>query len=166
MILVCQRVSSASVSVDSEKIAEISSGLLVLVGVERGESPEDHDVVRMARKLAELRIFDDAHGVMNRSLKDIAGRALLVSQFTLMASTSKGRRPSWNAAAPGAEAEPVFNALVSALNAQGVLVQTGAFGTEMQVSLVNDGPVTIILPGLDELRTTGTASTSSGTVQD
>lgn len=157
MIAVCQRVRSAEVTVDGRQVAAIGPGLLVLVGVEREDTPEGGDLARLARKIAELRVFDDSDGVMNRSLQEIGGAALLVSQFTLLASTRKGRRPSWNAAAPGSQAEPVFDALVAALGSRGISVQTGKFGSEMEVSLVNTGPVTVLLPGVDELRTSGRA---------
>jgi D-aminoacyl-tRNA deacylase len=137
-----QRVRQASVTVDSRTVAAIDSGLLVLCGV----SPADTEVESdwLARKIVSLRIFDDEAAVMNRSIVDVGGEILAVSQFTLYASTRKGARPSYSAAAPPVIAEPMFLALVRALErALGKGVPTGVFGAHMQVALVNDGPVTI-----------------------
>ena len=139
-----QRVREASVVVDGATIARIGVGVLVLAGVARDDAAEDRDW--LARKLVELRIFDDDQGVMNRSLLDVAGDVLAVSQFTLYASTRKGNRPSWSRAAPPETAALQFDAFVAALAARlGRPVATGQFGANMQVALVNDGPVTIWL---------------------
>jgi D-tyrosyl-tRNA(Tyr) deacylase len=136
---VLQRVSRASVTVEGEVVGELSRpGLLALVGVTHDDGPEQ--VATMARKIADLRILRD-----ERSVLDEGAPVLVVSQFTLYADTRKGRRPSWNAAAPGAVAEPVVEQVVAALRARGVEVQTGRFGAQMEVELVNDGPVTIVL---------------------
>jgi D-tyrosyl-tRNA(Tyr) deacylase len=139
-----QRVREASVRVDARVGGAIGPGLLVLVGVRPEDGPEDRDW--LARKIVQMRVFDDDAGVMNRSVQDAQGDILAVSQFTLYASTRKGNRPSWSAAAPPAVAEPAFAAFVSALAAAlGKPVATGMFGANMQVALVNDGPVTIWL---------------------
>jgi D-tyrosyl-tRNA(Tyr) deacylase len=143
-----QRVREASVVVDGATIARIGMGLLVLAGVARDDTAEDRDW--LARKLVELRIFDDDQGVMNRSVRDVAGEVLAVSQFTLYASTRKGNRPSWSRAAPPEIAAPQFDAFVHALaECLGRPVATGRFGANMQVALVNDGPVTIWLDSRD-----------------
>jgi len=139
-----QRVREARVDVDGRVVAAIKAGLLVLVGV----APDDTaaDVEWLARKLVDLRIFDDEAGVMNRAIGDIGGDVLAVSQFTLHASTRKGNRPSWSNAAPPDVAKPLFNAFVAALSERlGKPVPCGVFGAHMQVALVNDGPVTILL---------------------
>lgn len=134
-----QRVSRAQVEVDGEVVGAIDRpGLLALVGVTHGDGPEQ--VERMARKIAELRILRD-----EQSLLDAGAPVLVVSQFTLYADTRKGRRPSWSAAAPGPVAEPVVEQLVAALRARGLEVEQGRFGAMMEVSLVNDGPVTLVV---------------------
>jgi D-tyrosyl-tRNA(Tyr) deacylase len=139
-----QRVREASVAVAGQRIAAIGPGLLVLAGMASDDADDDRDW--LARKIAALRIFDDATGVMNRSVIEASGEILAVSQFTLYASTRKGNRPSWSAAAPPAIAQPKFAAFVLALErALGRPVPTGRFGADMQVALVNDGPVTICL---------------------
>ena len=139
MRAVLQRVTRASVTVDGEVVGELTRpGLVALVGVTHDDGPEQ--VETMARKVSELRILRD-----ERSVLDEGAPVLLVSQFTLYADTRKGRRPSWNAAAPGPVAEPVVEAVAEALRARGVEVATGRFGAMMAVELVNDGPVTIIL---------------------
>ena len=139
MRAVLQRVSRASVTVDGEVVGELTRpGLLALVGVTHDDGPEQ--VATMARKIADLRILRD-----ERSVLDDGAPVLVVSQFTLYADTRKGRRPSWNAAAPGPVAEPVVDQVVAALRARGVEVQTGRFGAHMDVELTNDGPVTILL---------------------
>ena len=139
MRAVLQRVTRASVTVEGEVVGELTRpGLVALVGVTPADGPEQ--VETMARKVSELRILRD-----ERSVLDEGAPVLLVSQFTLYADTRKGRRPSWNAAAPGPVAEPVVEALADALRARGVEVATGRFGAMMAVELVNDGPVTIIL---------------------
>ena len=139
MRAVLQRVSRASVTVDGEVVGAIDRpGLLALVGVTHDDGPEQ--VATLARKIAELRILRD-----ERSVTDEAAPVLVVSQFTLYADTRKGRRPSWNTAAPGPVAEPVVAQVVDALRARGIEVATGRFGAHMDVELVNDGPVTLVL---------------------
>lgn len=141
MRAIVQRVSSASVRVDDEVVGAIGEGLCVLVGVTHTDTEEDAS--RMAVKLAGLRLFDDDQGTMNRSVVDSRGSLLVVSQFTLYGDTSRGRRPSWAAAAPVAHAEPLVEAVVDALRHKGLTVATGRFGARMQVTLVNEGPVTV-----------------------
>lgn len=139
-----QRVREASVEVAGDVVARIGGGLLVLAGIARDDTADDREW--LARKIVEMRIFDDAQGVMNRSLLDVGGDVLAVSQFTLYASTRKGNRPSWSRAAPPEIAAPQFDAFVEAVAARiGKPVATGQFGANMQVALVNDGPVTIWL---------------------
>ena len=143
MRAVVQRVSRASVSVEGESVASIGRGLLLLVAAAQGDG--DAEARRLARKCAEMRIFSDDEGRFNLSLLDIGGEALVVSQFTLLADTRRGRRPSFVAAAPPEAAEPLVEAFSQALRDAGVAVQTGRFGAKMQVELVNEGPVTIIV---------------------
>ena len=144
MRAVVQRVRQAEVTVDAATVASIGAGLLVLCGITESDSDAEGDW--LARKIVSLRIFDDDAGVMNRSLADVGGELLAVSQFTLFASTRKGARPSYSAAAPPAIAAPKFAAFVRALErASGRPVATGVFGAHMSVSLVNDGPVTILI---------------------
>jgi D-aminoacyl-tRNA deacylase len=144
MRLVIQRVLKASVSIDGNVVSEIGKGLLVLVGVETGDTEED--MHWLAGKTASLRIFNDKNGVMNRSVLDVAGDVLAVSQFTLTASTKKGNRPSYIRAAGHELAVPLYDAYCEAVTeALGRKVGRGVFGADMQVSLVNDGPVTIII---------------------
>ena len=139
-----QRVSEASVSVDGQRIAAVGPGLLVLCGVTATDDDDDCDW--LARKIVALRVFDDDAGVMNRSIIDVGGGLLAVSQFTLYASTKKGARPSYGAAAPPEVARPRFDAFVDALQRKlGRAVATGVFGAHMHIALVNDGPVTIAL---------------------
>lgn len=138
-----QRVSRASVAVDGAVIGEIGPGLLVLVCAMAGD--EDSTAERLAAKIAKLRIFADEAGRMNRALGDVAGAALVVSQFTLAADTRRGNRPGFSAAAPPDEGERLYLLFAAALQAAGVPVATGRFGADMAVSLVNDGPVTIWL---------------------
>ncbi|SFJ69627.1 D-tyrosyl-tRNA(Tyr) deacylase [Cellulomonas sp. KH9] len=134
-----QRVTRAAVRVDGEVVGQIDRpGLLALVGVTPGDGPAQVEVV--ARKIAELRILRD-----ERSAVDVGAPVLVVSQFTLYADVRKGRRPTWNAAAPGPVAEPLVDAVVAALRARGLEVATGRFGADMAVELVNDGPVTILV---------------------
>jgi len=140
---VIQRARCASVTVGEERVAEIGRGLAVLLGVAAGDTLED--AAKLARKTAELRIFADAAGRFDLSLVDIVGQALVVSQFTLLADTRKGRRPSFTQAAAPEEAEPLVDAFCAALREAGVEVQTGRFGARMLVEIYNDGPVTIIL---------------------
>jgi D-tyrosyl-tRNA(Tyr) deacylase len=138
-----QRVTEARVRVDDAVLGEIGPGLCLLVGVTHDDSAATAD--KLAGKVWNLRIFDDADGVMNLSLPDAGGAVLVVSQFTLYGDTRKGRRPSWTAAAPPELAEPLVEAFASALHELGVTVATGRFGAYMQVELVNDGPVTLFL---------------------
>lgn len=144
MKVVIQRVSRASVSVEGEVVGEIGSGMLVLLGVETGDG--DADLAWLVSRVARVRIFDDEHGKMNLSVRDIGGNALVVSQFTLFGSMKKGSRPSYNRAAVPAEAIPLYEKFVSELSAAiGKPAPTGKFGAMMEVSLVNDGPVTFVL---------------------
>ena len=148
MRLVLQRVSEASVSVDGRVVSEIGPGLLILVGVAvADEGVAGEAAERLAEKVANLRIFSDDAGKMNRALAEAGGAALVVSQFTLYADTRKGRRPSWTDAARPEVAEPAVEAFARALESRGVRVGRGVFGADMKVSLVNDGPVTILLDG-------------------
>lgn len=143
MRLILQRVKSASVVVAKERVAEIDHGLLVLVGIENGDGMDQ--VIRAADKLLSLRIFEDDRGRMNLDTTAVEGAILLVSQFTLAGSLAKGRRPSFDRAAPAAQAEPLVDALAVRLSESGISVQTGRFGARMEVELINDGPVTFIL---------------------
>ena len=139
-----QRVREASVTVDARAVSTIGRGLIVLIGVTDGDSDEDCDW--LAHKLVNLRIFDDDTGVMNKSIRESGGDILAVSQFTLYASTRKGHRPSWSAAARPEVAQPIFEAFVTTLRAAlEKPVATGVFGAHMLVALINDGPVTIFL---------------------
>ena len=138
-----QRVSEARVRVDGEIIGEIGAGLCVLVGVTHDD--ERAHAAKLASRVANLRIFDDESGAMNRSLLETGGAALVVSQFTLYGDTARGRRPSWVAAARPEHAAPLLDAFAAELVALGVPVATGRFRAEMQVALVNDGPVTLML---------------------
>ena len=143
MRAVVQRVSRACVRVDGETVGETAAGMLALVGVTHSDGRAEAE--RMAAKLANLRLFDDGLGVMNRSVLDAGGGMLVVSQFTLYGDTSRGRRPSWSAAAPGAHAEPLVDLVVAGLRSYGLPVATGRFGAHMEVELVNDGPVTVLV---------------------
>jgi D-tyrosyl-tRNA(Tyr) deacylase len=143
MRAVCQRVSEARVTVDGAVTGEIGSGLAVFVGIERTD--ERRDASELARKVAHLRIFEDDRGKFAHSLLDTSGSALVVSQFTLVANTEKGNRPSFTNAAPPEQAEPLYEEFCTALAAEGTQVETGVFGERMAVALVNDGPVTIVL---------------------
>ena len=138
-----QRVTQASVSVGDEIVGEIGVGLCVLVGATHTDN--NAAAGKLAEKVANLRVFDDENGVMNRSLLDTGGKALVVSQFTLYGDTTKGRRPAWSAAAKPEVAEPLVDAFAAALRELGVTVETGRFRAEMQVALVNDGPVTLLI---------------------
>jgi len=138
-----QRVTEARVRVDGEIVGEIGAGLCVLVGVTHDDGPEH--ATKLAAKIANLRIFDDDAGAMNRSLLDTGGAALVVSQFTLYGDAARGRRPSWVAAARPEHAEPLIDAFAAELAALGVPVATGRFRADMQVALVNDGPVTLLV---------------------
>lgn len=138
-----QRVSSASVRVGDELVAEIGTGLLVFLGLDKGDDQAVAD--RLLDKLLAYRVFADEAGRMNRSVMEIEGAVLLVSQFTLSADTGKGLRPSFSRALPPAEAEPLYRYLLSELHRRHSSVASGRFGSDMQVSLVNDGPVTFLL---------------------
>jgi D-aminoacyl-tRNA deacylase len=145
MRAVCQRVTEARVTVDGAVTGEIGAGLVVLLGIERNDEPAEAE--RLARKVAQLRIFGDEDGRFAHSLVDTAGAALVVSQFTLIADSRRqmGTRPDFSRAAPRAEAEPLYEAFCEALREIGVPVQTGVFGARMALHLVNEGPVTIVL---------------------
>ena len=144
MRIVLQRVKNASVTVEDERISEIGAGLLLLVGVAQGDGEAEADW--LAQKVAGLRIFNDEEGKMNLSVRDVGGEILAVSQFTLLADTRKGKRPSFVRAAPPEEAEPLLDYFCERLREAGVSsVKTGSFGAMMDVELTNDGPVTIVL---------------------
>ena len=144
MKIVIQRVSKASVTINQKKVAEIKKGLLVLVGIVDEDTQEDIDF--LIRKTANLRIFNDENEVMNLSLKDIAGDVIVVSQFTLQATTKKGNRPSYIKAAKPDIAIPLYENFVTSLEKEiDKKVQTGEFGADMKVELINDGPVTILI---------------------
>ncbi|WP_027125796.1 D-aminoacyl-tRNA deacylase [Gelidibacter mesophilus] len=144
MKVVIQRVSKASVTIENDTIASIGSGLLILLGIVNEDS--DDDIQWLTRKISNLRIFEDEKGVMNRSLIDVDGDAIVVSQFTLHASTKKGNRPSYIKAAKPDVAIPLYESFTSHLEAVlGKKIQTGQFGADMKVELLNDGPVTIII---------------------
>jgi len=138
-----QRVSSARVRVDGQVAGAIDRGLLVLVGVTNDDGPAD--VQYIADKVRDLRVFEDPEGKMNLALPDVGGRVLVVSQFTLYGDCRKGRRPSWDAAAPAPLARALYDAVVRALRESGLAVETGVFQARMAVELVNDGPVTLLL---------------------
>ena len=143
MKAVIQRVSEARVEVDDEITGSIGCGIMVLLGVEQGDTEKDAEW--LAKKIIELRIFEDDAGKMNRSLSDVGGSLLVVSQFTLLGDCSKGRRPSFIAAAPPAEGNRLYEYFVAKCRAAGARAETGIFQAMMQVHLVNDGPVTFIL---------------------
>jgi D-tyrosyl-tRNA(Tyr) deacylase len=143
MKAVIQRVTRASVHVEGKTIGQIQSGLLVLLGVAKGD--EESDGRYLVEKVRTLRIFSDEQGKMNRSLIDIEGAVLLISQFTLLGRTAKRRRPSFDEAAPPDEAKRLYEQVVSELRAQGTQVETGVFAAHMQVELLNDGPVTFVI---------------------
>jgi D-tyrosyl-tRNA(Tyr) deacylase len=144
-----QRVTDAQVNVDGEVVGKIGHGLVVFIGVANDDTPED--LQYLARKIVELRIFDDAEGKFNLSALDVKGELLLVSQFTLLASTRKGRRPGFTDAAPPQIAENLFNQFVEQTRASGLKVATGRFQTHMHVSINNDGPVTIFIDSRERL---------------
>src|SRR5712692_11733995 len=143
MRAVVQRVTRASVKVDSEVIGEIGHGLVVLLGIAREDT--EKDATYLVEKIVALRVFDDEAGVMNRSVKDVSGALLIVSQFTLYGDVRRGLRPSWIDAAPPEIAEPLYDFFVRQMRAVVSDVATGSFRAMMQVELVNDGPVTILL---------------------
>lgn len=144
MRVLLQRVSNASVTVDGSTIAQINQGILLFVGITHTDTQAEINF--LAEKAAGLRVFDDENGVMNQSVTDIQGEILVVSQFTLYGDTRKGKRPSYTAAAPGEISQPLFNAFVEKIrDISRLKVETGRFGADMKVSLLNDGPCTIIL---------------------
>ena len=143
MRAVVQRITQADVSIGGEVHARCGRGFLILLGIAAGDGEDQ--AVRLAAKVARLRVFGDDAGRFDRSLLDIAGEALVVSQFTLIADTAKGNRPSFTGAALPDVAEPLYVRFCDALRAEGLQVETGVFGARMEVSLVNDGPVTIVL---------------------
>ena len=143
MRCVVQRVSRASVTVEGKITGQVEKGYMVLVGVEQGDA--EQDVRYCADKVAGLRVFEDENGKMNRSVKDVGGAVLAVSQFTLLGDARHGRRPSFSSAARPEEANALYEAFCQALRAENIRVETGVFQTDMQVELVNDGPVTILL---------------------
>ena len=143
MKLVVQRVSRSEVRVDGKRVASIGRGVLVLVGAEKGDGANEAE--EAARKVAGLRIFEDDAGKMNLSLADVGGSVLAVSQFTLSADLSRGRRPGFERAMPAAEARPLYEHFCRALELSGVPVSSGVFGAMMEVELVNDGPATFLL---------------------
>ena len=144
MKVVIQRVSKASVTINQKVVSEINSGVLILLGIEAEDTQED--ILWLSKKAANLRIFNDENEVMNKSLIDIEGDAIVVSQFTLQASTKKGNRPSYIKAARPELAIPLYDSFVSQFESDlGIKVGTGEFGADMKVSLINDGPVTIII---------------------
>ena len=150
MKIVIQRVSEASVVIDNKKVASITKGLLVLLGIE--DSDTTQDVNWLCRKIANLRIFSDKEGVMNASINDVNGDVILVSQFTLHASTKKGNRPSYIKAAKPDVAIPLYKNFIKTLQIElKKTIQTGVFGADMKVHLVNDGPVTILIDSKDKL---------------
>jgi len=144
MKAVIQRVSHASVTIEGKKVSEIQNGLLVLLGIEDADAKED--IEWLSGKIANLRIFGDAEGVMNLSVKDVGGDIIVVSQFTLHASTKKGNRPSYIKASKPDIAIPLYESFVRQMEADlGKKIQTGEFGADMKVALLNDGPVTIVI---------------------
>ena len=140
---VVQRVASASVDVGGLRVSSVGKGLLVLLGVRKGDASAD--VEWMAEKILNLRIFDDAQGTMNLSVRDVAGEILVVSQFTLLADSRKGRRPSYLDAAPPEEARALYETFCDRVAVSGLVIKRGVFQAMMEVALVNDGPVTILL---------------------
>ena len=149
MRAVVQRVSQASVTVASEVVGQIDHGLLVLLGVEQGDAADD--VAYLVDKTVGLRVFEDAAGKMNLALTDVRGAMLVVSQFTLLGDCRKGKRPSFDAAAPPELAEQLYDAFVAAVRDRGIPVATGRFRAMMDVALINDGPVTLILDSRKEI---------------
>jgi D-tyrosyl-tRNA(Tyr) deacylase len=148
MIVVIQRVTEASVKIEGKVKSEIGVGLLILVGIEEADAAED--VSWLSKKIVNLRIFPDKNQVMNKSVTDIAGEVLLISQFTLHASTKKGNRPSYIKAARPEVAIPLYENFIQTLESElGKLIGTGEFGADMKVSLINDGPVTILIDSKD-----------------
>ena len=143
MKTVIQRVEKASVTIDEKVHSAIGNGLVILLGVEKGDTEES--LHYLVRKIAQMRIFEDGQGKMNLSIKDVQGEALVVSQFTLLADCQRGNRPSFTSAEEPKQAEAMYKRFASALDEAGVPVKTGVFGAMMKVNLTNDGPVTIII---------------------
>lgn len=143
MKVVIQRVANAAVSIEGTCVGKINHGFMILVGVHELDSAED--VSYLVRKISKLRVFEDEEGKMNQSIQDVSGSILSISQFTLYADTKKGNRPSFIKAAKPEKSIPLYDRFNEELRKEGILVATGEFGTDMQVSLVNDGPVTIII---------------------
>ena len=148
MRAVVQRVSQASVTVENETVGQIGCGFLVLLGVGSDDTPADADY--LAKKIVGLRVFEDDAGKMNRGLLDVGGDLLVVSQFTLWGDCRKGRRPSFVAAAPPEQADKLYQHFVAVARSEGVNVETGRFRADMKVSLINDGPVTLLLDSQKE----------------
>ncbi|MCG7501974.1 D-aminoacyl-tRNA deacylase [Tenacibaculum sp. Mcav3-52] len=149
MKIVIQRVSKASVTIEGERVAKIQQGLLILLGIVTEDTPDD--IKWLSNKITNLRVFNDEEGVMNKSIKDINGDAIIVSQFTLHASTKKGNRPSYIKAAKPDVAIPLYEKFVQQIEVDlGKKVQTGQFGADMKVELLNDGPVTITIDSKDK----------------
>ncbi|GAA4893695.1 D-aminoacyl-tRNA deacylase [Flaviramulus aquimarinus] len=150
MKVVIQRVSQASVTIEDKKVASIKSGLLILLGIV--EDDTDDDIKWLSNKIVNLRVFGDKNGIMNTSIKDIDGNVIVVSQFTLHASTKKGNRPSYIKAAKPDIAIPIYECFINQLETDlGKKVQVGRFGADMKVELLNDGPVTIIIDAKDKI---------------
>jgi D-tyrosyl-tRNA(Tyr) deacylase len=148
MIVVIQRVAEASVKIEGKVKSEIGAGLLILVGIEEADAAED--VSWLSKKIVNLRIFPDENQVMNKSVRDVAGEVLLISQFTLHASTKKGNRPSYIKAARPEVAIPLYEYFIQTLESElGKSIGTGEFGADMKVALINDGPVTILIDSKD-----------------
>lgn len=143
MRAVVQRVSKASVTIDQEEVGKIDQGLVILLGIHEKDTQDDVDY--LVKKIAQMRIFEDEQGKMNRSVEDVEGQILSVSQFTLFADTKKGNRPSFISAARPETATPLYEAFNEGIRNRGITVATGQFGADMAVSLINDGPVTIII---------------------
>jgi D-tyrosyl-tRNA(Tyr) deacylase len=149
MIALLQRVTHASVSVEGKVTGEIGKGLVILLGIKNGDTSED--VKYLAEKCVHLRIFEDDAGKMNRSVREVPGAILVISQFTLYGDTRKGRRPGFIDAAPPEISEPLYEAFVAELRRQGLPVATGIFGAKMQVEIHNDGPVTVFVKSKGEI---------------
>ncbi|MGY5220605.1 D-aminoacyl-tRNA deacylase [Enterococcus hirae] len=143
MRAVVQRVSKASVTIDQQEVGKIDQGLVILLGIHEKDTQDDVDY--LVKKIAQMRIFEDEEGKMNRSVEDVEGQILSVSQFTLFADTKKGNRPSFISAARPETAIPLYEAFNEGIRNRGITVATGQFGADMAVSLINDGPVTIII---------------------
>uniref|UniRef100_A0A7C2E2D3 D-aminoacyl-tRNA deacylase n=1 Tax=Ammonifex degensii TaxID=42838 RepID=A0A7C2E2D3_9THEO len=143
MRAVVQRVAHGAVYIEGQTFSSIGQGLVVLLGVRKGDTPADAQY--LAEKIAHLRIFEDREGKLNRSVLDVGGAVLVVSQFTLYGDCRRGRRPSFTEAAPPAEAEPLYRCFIGELNARGVVTAEGRFQVRMLVEIANDGPVTVIL---------------------